>query len=755
VSSSRRLHRRSAARALAITAAAALAATALAPGVAYAEGPELISNGTFDTGTAPWWHTGNISLTVVDGQACADIPGATTNPWDVIIGYDNVPLQNGESYSFGFFATATPAKVAKALVQLPVDPFTQYLSANPELSVSGNDYTYTFTSPVDLPNGQVAFQLGGSAEPWRFCMDNVSLTGGAEPPVYEPETGPRIRVNQVGYLPKGPKNATLVTEATEALPFRVVNSAGRLVTRGWTVPRGVDPSSGQNVHSLSFNWLHRPATGLTVQVDGETSHPFDIGTAFYEELRTDALKFYYTQRSGIEILDELRPGYGRPAGHVQVAPNTGDLDVPCQPGVCDYSLDVSGGWYDAGDHGKYVVNGGISAWQLMSEYERSVNARTGQPGKLADGTLNLPESGNGVPDILDEARWEQEFLLSMQVPAGQPLAGMAHHKIHDDNWTGLPLLPHLDPQSRHLHPPSTAATLNLAATAAQAARVFRRYDRAFAARNVVAARTAWAAAVANPDRLADPADGNGGGTYSDGDVTDEFYWAAAELYITTGAKEFKDFILASPHHTADIWRDRGFDWAYTAQLGRLDLAVVPNRLPDRNRVRRSISEGAEKYLATQDGHGYGLPYGPVENTYDWGSNNLVLNNMVVLATAFDINGNKKYRDGVLEGMDYILGRNALNQSYVTGYGEKSSQNQHSRWYAHQLNADLPNPPRGTLSGGPNSSIQDPVAQQFLRGCAPQFCYIDHIESWSTNELTINWNSPLSWIAAFIADQDAG
>ncbi|TDE53615.1 glycosyl hydrolase family 5, partial [Nonomuraea mesophila] len=64
---------------------------------------------------------------------------------------------------------------------------------------------------------------------------------------------------------------------------------------------------------------------------------------------------------------------------------------------------------------------------------------------------------------------------------------------------------------------------------------------------------------------------------------------------------------------------------------------------------------------------------------------------------------------------------------------------------------LPNPPRGTLAGGPNSAIQDPVAQRLLQGCKPQFCYIDDIESWATNELTINWNAPLAWVAAFLAD----
>ncbi|GAA4687423.1 glycoside hydrolase family 9 protein [Phytohabitans rumicis] len=732
---------------LAIAAAASLLATGLTASTAYAEGPEQIVNGTFDNGHAPWWGTGNITLDSSSGQLCADIPGGTVNPWDVIIGLDNIPLVNGETYAYKFFATATPAKVGKALIQLPVDPWTQFFSANPELSVSGNDYTYTFTASADLPNAQVAFQIGGSVDPWRFCLDNVSLTGGAVAEPYVPDTGPRVRVNQVGYLPKGPKNATIVTEATAALPWQLKNAAGRVVASGQTAPRGVDASSGQNVHSVDFSRYTKPGTGYTLVADGETSRPFDIDAAFWQRLRIDALKMYYTQRSGIEIQDSLRPGYGRPAGHVGVAPNQGDTNVPCQPGVCDYTLDVSGGWYDAGDHGKYVVNGGISVYQLMSEYERSE-----QPWKLRDGTLALPESGNRVPDILDEARWEQEFLLSMQVPAGKPFAGMAHHKVHDESWTGLPLLPHVDDKKRELHPVSTAATLNLAATAAQAARVFWPYDKAFAKSNLAAAKAAWAAAKANPDRLADPADGNGGGTYSDADVSDEFYWAAAELYITTGGKEFKDFVLASPHHTADIWRERGFDWASTAQLGRLDLAMLPNNLPDRHRVRKSVVAGADKYLATLDAHPYGVPYAPSDNVYDWGSNNLVINNLVVVATAYDLTGKDKYRDGVLEGMDYIFGRNALNQSYVTGYGEVASKNQHSRWYAHQLNADLPNPPAGTLAGGPNSSIQDPVAQQKLRGCAPQFCYLDDIESWSTNELTINWNAPLSWIAEWVAER---
>ena len=748
--------RRHRAAAVGVTAAVTAALTGLPVGAAHAAEVEQVKNGTFDTATDPWWSTPGMPIELTDGRACVNVPGGTANRWDATIGQNDIALVAGETYRFSFFASGNPENhVARAIVGLAAAPYDTYFEASPAVSVSGNNYSYTFTASTSTTTGQVAFQVGGSADPWRFCLDSVSLVGGVPPEIYEPDTGPRVRVNQVAYLPRGPKNGTLVTEATTALPWQLKNAAGATVAEGQTTPRGTDVSSGQNVHSIDFGAYRTAGTGFTLVADGQTSRPFDIDAAAYEKLRADALKFYYTQRSGIEIKESLRPGYGRPAGHVDVAPNKGDTDVPCQPGVCDYSLNVAGGWYDAGDHGKYVVNGGISTWQLLSEYERSNLVARAEPGRIGDGTLAIPEGRNQVPDILDEARWELEFMLSMQVPAGKPFAGMVHHKIHDAQWTGLPLLPHLDPQPRELHPVSTAATLNVAATAAQAARLYKRYDAAFAARALAAARTAFAAAQANPDRYASDSDGIGGGAYADRNVTDEFYWAAAELFLTTGERAFADVVRASPLHTADIFSPASFDWGNTAVPGRLDLAIVPNSLRDREQVRRSVVQGADEYLTTLRAHPYGVPYAPNNNSWDWGSNSLVLNNMQVLASAFDITGNKKYRDGVLEGMDYIFGRNALNISYVTGYGEVNSHNQHSRWYARQLEPSLPNAPAGTLAGGANSSIQDPYAQSKLTGCVGQFCYIDDIQSWSTNELTINWNSSLAWVASFIADQDNG
>ena len=636
-------------------------------------------------------------------------------------------------------------------------PWTATYEANPAIGGDTSEFHYQFNSSLDLPQAQIAFQIGGADAPWTFCLDDVHLAAGEPAAAYVPETGTPVRVNQVGYLASGPKFATLITDETKPVDWTLRSEGGESVATGQSDPRGNDSSAGAAVHVIDFTDVSATGDGFTLEAAGDTSYAFSIANDLYSDLRYDALNYFGLVRSGIEI---TTPGYERKAGHLDVAPNLGDSAVGCQRPVgymqnytCDYELDVTGGWYDAGDHGKYVVNGGIAVYQLMSIYERSLTAPTATPGALEDGTLAIPEAGNGVPDVLDEARWELEWMLKMQVPAGEQYAGMVHHKVQDDGWTGLPLLPSDDPKERQLHRPSTAATLNLAAVAAQGARLFEDYDPAFSATLLDAARSTWAAALATPELYAPASDGNdGGGPYDDDEVSDEFYWAAAELYLTTGEEEFETALHASEWHTGDLFTFNGFNWGEVAALGRLDLATVPSDLADRDEVRDSIVALADQYLADQRSTDFGQAFAPISG-YDWGSNSAILNNQVVIATAFDITGAQEYSVAVIESMDYLLGRNAMNNSYVTGYGTVYSQNQHSRWFARQLDASLPSPPPGTISGGPNSGYSDPIAiQTFNDGCAPQQCYLDDIQSYSTNEMTINWNSALSWVASFVDDQ---
>jgi endoglucanase len=746
-------------------------ATGLIGPLRDARAGEQIPDGSFGSGKGAWFAYGVASgPDLVDGALCVKTKVGTVNPWDAAIGRNDLPIQKGQGYRLSFRVRASKDVVPNANFQHASGGYEVIAGGNPTVTASWKTVTFQGAAPAQFPDGQVVFQIGGKGA-FTFCIDDVSLQGGVAPPKYVPETGPRVRVNQVGYLPRGPKGATLVTGARRPLAWELVDRTGAVVRKGMTEPRGVDPTSGQNVHTIDFTGYTQPGSGLRLKADRETSYPFDVSADAYERLRKDAKTYFYANRSGIEIKDSLVPGYGRKAGHVGVPPNKGDKAVTCQAPrdflkswTCGkrFVRNVTGGWYDAGDHGRYVVNGGIAVAQLLGEYERSLTARTADKGALADGTLRVPERGNGVPDILDEARWELEWMLRMQVPAGvndpgiAPYAGLAFHKVQDDSWTGLPLAPSADDKPRELHRPSTAAALNLAAAAAQGARVFAPFDKAFSATLLAAARKAYAAARRVPDLYAPAADGqSGGGPYDDDNVKDEFYWAAAELYLTTGEASYRDDILASPLRSGDLFPVDGFSWNTPGALGQLDLATVPSHLPGRDKIRASVLQAADTIIAVQKRQPYAQPYAPRNRSWTWGSNSQILDNIVVLAVAYDIGGAAKYKVAALAGLDYLFGRNALGLSYVTGYGDMTAKNQHSRMYAHQLDPKLPHPPAGAIAGGPNSSIQDPVAQQKLKGCLPQFCYIDDIQSWSTNEIAINWNSALSWVASWVADLDDG
>jgi endoglucanase len=568
---------------------------------------------------------------------------------------------------------------------------------------------------------------------------------------------PAVRVNQLGYLPGSSKLAAVVSAAREAQPWRLLDASGSTLANGLTLALGLDATSGDPLHVVDFTRFDHAGSELVLAVGEARSDAFAIDTALYAKLARDALRFFYHMRSGTPITlpfaEDLQ--WVRPAGH---QPDVARCEADSG---CDYSLDVTGGWYDAGDQGKYVVNGGLSTWLLQNAHERAL-ALGRDRSLLGDRFANIPESGNGLPDILDEARWELEFLLEMQVPEGQPQAGMVHHKMHDLQWTPLGTAPHEDAQPRVLRPVSTAATLNLAAVAAQAARLWAELDAAFARECLQAAERAWRAAQTNPVRLAPASDNRGGGAYDDDRVADEFYWAAAELFVTTHEPVYLRYLDASPHDDA-IAPDlivagealsSAVSWGRVDVLGKLSLVLddaAGARHSGSAKYQRQLADFAEHLLATLRGQGYRLPMQPApDGKYPWGSNADVLGNMVLLAGAADASGDARFAEGVVAGMDYLLGRNAMGQSYVTGYGARPLKNPHHRFWARQANARYPEPPPGAVSGGPNSHLQDPYAASTVpKDCPPQKCFVDNIAAYSLNEVAINWNAALTWSAIWL------
>ncbi|TYQ12928.1 UNVERIFIED_CONTAM: endoglucanase [Acetivibrio alkalicellulosi] len=747
---------------------------------------DIITNRTFDGGVGLPWHIvedypAQADFEITNNQFIVEVKETGGTQWAVQFRHRQIPIVSGWTYELSFTVEASrSAKVYTKIGEMG-DPYTEYwnnnwngydVQANSPLTVNA-----TFTANANNPIAEWAFHLGddGQARVEKGTVlkfSNMRLYSPQYTPPPPPTPTPRreIRVNQVGYFTNGAKKATLIGSASQ---WELKNSGGTTVASGSTTPFGLDRDSQDTVQIIDFSSYTTPGTGYYLVAGNERSYPFDIGNDIYGTMMYDALKYFYYNRAAqpIEAAYAHDPSFARPAGH------TNDVaTVLSERGYTGgFTQNVTGGWYDAGDYGRYVVNGGISTWTMQNQYERALKR-----GSLAtyygDGKLNIPESGNGRADILDETRVNSEFMLKMQVPDGRPLAGMAFHKTHDERWTALALGPHesID-QPRVIKPPSTAATLNLAAVAAQAARIWKDIDPAFANQCLVAAEKAWDAAVANPTMYAPFGDNVGGGPYGDDYVIDDFYWAASELLITTGDTKYLNHIKQSRYFLkmpdeltggeAALGLVGAFDWGNTAGAGTLSLALhEPSQLTaaEISTAKANIAAACDVWIGYQQNQGYGITIqqrpvfydNPNLVGYPWGSNSFVLNQGITFAYAYDYTGNAKYLNALTEAMDYIMGRNPMNQSYVSGYGSVPLLNPHHRWFSYQADPDYPKAPPGWVSGGPNSGLQDPWVKGSgwqPGGYPPQKCFMDHIESWSTNEVTINWNAPFAWVTGYLTE----
>lgn len=576
-----------------------------------------------------------------------------------------------------------------------------------------------------------------------------------------------VFVNQVGFAPDARKIAIVETDSDTPLDWALYDETDSVVATGKTVPMGFSARAERSLHRIDFSDYQTEGQDYLLGVGTTISPDFDIKKGLYSEIAREAGRYFYHNRAGEPILaDHVGERHARGAGH------TNEI-VTCFSGRdmwktrwrgCDYELDVTGGWYDAGDHGKYVVNAGISTWTLLDAYEYFGTI-------CADGCLNIPESGNGLSDILDEARDNIEWMLSMQVPQGEkvwvaigqqaegePLettridgGGLVHHKVTDEKWAGK-VRPDENDSKRYLYPPSTGATLNLAAVAARCARVWAQLDPTFAGRcRTASERAAKALVPPSEPSLPDQEFGfpdypiiyaynnfDGGGPYGDHNLDDGFYWAQAELTASgikgTALTKATDAIgpLAVPSFNNN--------WA----LGTLSHFEGPSR----DRHKASLIRFADKLLLETDSEPLHIPFS--SDVYDWGSNGALANRGMVLGHAYLATGERKYRDAVVDLMDYFLGRNPLGISYISGFGDRPFRNPHHRHWAQSVRGGAPLPPPGVLSGGPNNSnMSDPVAKTMVGTCAAQTCWRDDWDAWTQNEVTINWNAPLFWMSLFL------
>ena len=431
-------------------------------------------------------------------------------------------------------------------------------------------------------------------------------------------------------------------------------------------------------------------------------------------------RMFYLQRCGV-ALDNARAGmFSHPACHT----------APARVFHSDTFLHVSGGWHDAGDYGRYVVPACKAVADLLLAFRAT-------PEAFGD-DWDIPESGNGVADLLDEVRFELEWLLKMQRDDGG-----VYHKVTCAYFPDM-VMPERETADQFIFPVSTAATGDFSAVLAMAYPLYESIDRTFAKKCLRASVNAYEFLKHSaPIPFHNPS-GVITGEYGDESDADERYFAACALYQATG----QAYYLNDASSLYKSGRSADFGWADMGGYGNA-LMLFGTRVCEDDilygRIRADLIATADR-LATRTEKS---PFGISIEEFLWGSNMYLLNNAMTLLFANDAQANERYLRAARSHLDYILGANPLGINFVTGVDESSAQNPHHRPSAA---AGLPMP--GMLVGGPDEGLHDLIAKTLLSGKPAAERYIDSVESYSTNEVAIYWNSVLIYVLARLNKLDA-
>lgn len=542
-----------------------------------------------------------------------------------------------------------------------------------------------------------------------------------------------VRVNQIGFLPQSAKHAVVLD--TAATSFEVVRADnGKSVLRGALGVPSVWQPSGETVRLADFSVLTTPGD-YRIKLGGAVlSDKFTIRADAYRSLNGAALKAYYFNRAGMALTPEYAGAWARPAGHPddKVLVHASAASKARPEGTVIASPK---GWYDAGDYNKYIVNSGISTYTLLAAFEHF-------PEYYKKQKLGIPESGNALPDILDEALWNLEWMLTMQDPAD----GGVYNKLTNKSFDGMVMPDKATGAPRYVVRKGTAAALDFAATMATASRVFKAYDKelkqlpGMSARMLAAAEAAWTWAEANPALpFKNPPD-IVTGEYGDSKLDDEWAWAAAELYISTGKDSYyralkPDSVTAAVPSWGNV---RGLAWM---SLAHHRARLTP--LADRKLIASRIDGLAAGLAREWNASAYRVAMqGP---DFVWGSNAVALNQSMMLLQAYRLNGKADYLHAAQAGLDYVLGRNATEYSFVTGFGARPAMHPHHR----PSEADtVKDPVPGFLIGGPHAGQQDKGdCRKPYPSHLPAISYLDDVCSYASNEVAINWNAPLVYVTA--------
>ncbi len=537
---------------------------------------------------------------------------------------------------------------------------------------------------------------------WGWCIAAAVLGAQA--------ASPPIRLNSVGFLPEAPKRATLALPSTEFSLARAGSDTP--VFHGPVTGPATNADTGEALYLADFSQFTRPGTFCLVVPGVGRSAPFAIASNVYDAAFSTVTRGMYLWRCGMAVRARYR---GRVFAHAACHTNDAWLDYV---GGGQAQRNSTGGWHDAGDYNKYVVNAGVTVGTLFRAWEDF------RP-RLEAWRLDLPESGGRLPEFLAELKWELDWLLRMQAPDGS-----VYHKVSTLRF-GAFLPPEAERTARYFAPWSSAATADFVAMTALAARHFRAYEPAFADRCLAAAGRSYRFLTDHPAGHRADLTGFSTGAYQTGD-TDDRLWAAAELWETTGDLAcLRDFEQRLRRFDRRI--DTDWDWGNVKNLGL--LAYLFSSRPGRDAtlvagVRGSLLATAHAIVTTAQAHGYGRPLG---TAYYWGCNGSVARQTLLLQAANRVQPDPAFLQTALDAVGYLLGRNCYGRSFVTGVGLNPPRHPHDRRNSISPGSE---PWPGYLVGGGWPGAKD---------------WVDEEKSYQTNEIAINWNAALIYaLAGFLS-----
>ncbi len=557
-----------------------------------------------------------------------------------------------------------------------------------------------------------------------------------------------IRLNQLGFYPNAAKIAVVVGDAQG--PFQITTTdLKKVVFTGTLSAARQNALSGKASRSADFSTFNKPGTYVIVIPGLGHSYPFDIRSDVYRELAIGAIKGFYYQRTAIDLPEKFAGKWARPAGHpdtrVLIHPSAASAGRPAGTVISSPK-----GWYDAGDYNKYIVNSGITMGTLLSLCEDF-------PAYVKKLPTNIPESTNNLPDVLDEALWNLRWMLTMQDPAD----GGVYHKLTNARFDGM-VMPDKATNERYVVAKSITATLDFAAVMAQASRVIKPYKNelpGLADSCLSAATKAWGWAKANPNAVYNQQAMNAAfdpdvvtGGYEDRNADDEWVWAAVELYATTKDDAYYTAVSLFPD-SKNPGRPLPLpSWPQVRTLAYYTLARTANSLTalgkrDLPAVEQHLTTLADSLLGGADRQAYQTVMGKSAKDFIWGSSAEAANQGIALIQAYRYTkspARSRYLQYALANLDYLLGRNAVGYSFVTGFGDKTPMHPHHRpSVADGIDAPVP----GLLSGGTNANAARQDKCTGYTSTVADEVYLDADCSYASNEIAINWNAPLVYLTA--------